>query len=83
MVVLLHLRDGENLVGHGGDNHAGVDGVAEDVVGGVLDGVRYRQIRGLVLHHLRHPSEHPRRLVNRTARRGEPPMNGICDGVMS
>ena len=40
--------------------------------------IRHRQLRGLVLHHRRHPSEHPRRLVNRTARWGEPPVNGIC-----
>ena len=40
--------------------------------------IRRRQLRGLVLHHRRHPSEHPRRLVNRTARWGEPPIDGIC-----
>ena len=40
--------------------------------------IRRRQLRGLVLHHRRHPSTHPRRLVNRTARWGEPPGNGIC-----
>ncbi len=40
--------------------------------------VRRRQLRGLVLHHRRHPAEHPRRLVNRTARWGEPPIDGIC-----
>ena len=40
--------------------------------------IRRRQLRGLVLHHRRHPSEHPRRLVSRTARWGEPPLNGIC-----
>ena len=40
--------------------------------------IRQRQLRGLVLHHRRHPAEHPRRLVNRTARWGEPPENGIC-----
>ena len=40
--------------------------------------IRRRQLRGLVLHHQRHPSEHPRRLVNRTVRWGEPPVNGIC-----
>ena len=28
--------------------------------------------------HVRHPAEYPRRLVNRTARWGEPPENGIC-----
>ena len=40
--------------------------------------IRRRQLRGLVLHHRRHPAEHPRRLVNRTARWGEPPVAGIC-----
>ena len=40
--------------------------------------IRQRQLRGLVLHHRRHPAEHPRRLVNRTARWGEPPRHGIC-----
>ena len=40
--------------------------------------IRQRQLRGLVLHHRRHPADHPRRLVNRTARWSEPPQNGIC-----
>ena len=40
--------------------------------------IRKRQLRGLVLHYRRHPAEHPRRLVNRTARWREPPVNGIC-----
>ena len=40
--------------------------------------IKQRQLRGLVLHHRRHPSEHRRRLVNRTASWGEPPVNGIC-----
>ena len=40
--------------------------------------IRRRQLRGLVLHHRRHPAEHPRRLVNRTASWGEPPVNGVC-----
>lgn len=40
--------------------------------------IRQRQLRGLVLHHRRHPATHPRRLVNQTARWGEPPQNGIC-----
>ena len=40
--------------------------------------IRQRQLRGLVLHHRRHPSDHPRRLVNRTASWAEPPSNGIC-----
>ena len=34
--------------------------------------------RGLVLHHRRHPTEHPRRLVNRTASWEDPPVNGVC-----
>ena len=29
--------------------------------------IRRRQLRGLVLHHRRHPADHPRRLINRTA----------------
>ena len=40
--------------------------------------IRQRQLRGLVLHHRRHPAEHPRRLVNRTARWEETPLNGVC-----
>ena len=40
--------------------------------------IRYRRHRGLALHHRRHPSAHPRRLVNRTARWGEPPVRGVC-----
>jgi len=40
--------------------------------------IRSRQLRGLVLHHRQHPSEHPRRLINRTTRWGEPPIDGIC-----
>ena len=40
--------------------------------------IRQRQLRGLVLHHRRHPATHPRRLVNRTASWGEVPRNGIC-----
>ena len=39
---------------------------------------RRRQLKGLVLHHQRHPAEHRRRLVNRTTSWGEPPVNGIC-----
>ncbi len=39
---------------------------------------RRRQLRGLVLHFRRHPADHPRRLVNRTARWGEPPVKGVC-----
>ena len=33
--------------------------------------MRGRRLRGLVLHHRRHPSAHPRRLVTRTASWGE------------
>ena len=40
--------------------------------------IRRRQLKGLVLHHRRHPAAHSRRLVNRTARWGEPPVNGVC-----
>ena len=40
--------------------------------------IRRRQLRGLVLHHRRHPAEHPRRLVNRTASWEDPPVNGVC-----
>ena len=40
--------------------------------------IRRRQLKGLVLHHRRHPATHPRRLVNRTASWGEAPVNGIC-----
>ena len=40
--------------------------------------IRQRQLRGLVLHHRRHPADHSRRLVNRTTRWKEPPANGIC-----
>ena len=40
--------------------------------------VRRRQLKGLVLHHRRHPSEHRRRLVKRMASWREPPANGIC-----
>ena len=36
--------------------------------------MRSRRLRGLVLHHRRHPSAHPRRLVTRTASWGEPPV---------
>ena len=40
--------------------------------------IKRRQLRGLVLHHRRHPSTHPRRIVHRTARWKEPPVNGVC-----
>ena len=40
--------------------------------------MRGRRLRGLVLHHLHHPSAHPRRLVTRTASWGEPPIRGVC-----
>ena len=38
--------------------------------------MRGRRLRGLVLHHRRHPSAHPWRLVTRTASWGEPPVRG-------
>ena len=44
----------------------------------MTDIVRRRRHRGLALHHRRHASAHPRRLVNRTARWGEPPVRGVC-----
>ena len=44
---------------------------------GMRTPIRRRQLRGLVLHHRRHPAEHPRRLVNRTARWEEPPVDGM------
>ena len=40
--------------------------------------MRGRRLRGLVLHHRRHPSAHPRRLVTRTASWGDPPVRGVC-----
>ena len=40
--------------------------------------MRGRRLRGLVLHHRRHPSAHPRRLVTRTASWGEPAVRGVC-----
>lgn len=40
--------------------------------------VRRRQLKGLVLHHRRHPSAHPRRLVKRTRAWGEPRVPGNC-----
>ena len=39
--------------------------------------IRRRQMRGLILHHRRHSTDHTRRLVSRTARWGEPPRKGI------
>ena len=44
----------------------------------MTDIARRRRHRGLALHHRRHASEHPRRLVNKTARWGEPPVRGVC-----
>ena len=37
-----------------------------------------RQVRGLLLHERSHRTTHPRRLVNRTASWGEPPVDGRC-----
>ena len=44
--------------------------------------IRRRQLRGLVLHHRRRPAAHPRRPVNRTARWGEPPVNGQLEDAL-
>ena len=40
--------------------------------------IRQRQFRGLVLHHRRHPSGHPRRLVKRSNRWREAARRGYC-----
>ena len=40
--------------------------------------IKHRRLRGLVRHHRRHPSAHPRRLVRRTRSWGERPVNGVC-----
>ena len=40
--------------------------------------VRRRRLRGLAIHHRRHPSKHARRLILRTARWGDPPVRGVC-----
>ena len=40
--------------------------------------MRGRRLRGLVLHHRRHPSAHPRRLVTRTASWRDNPVRGVC-----
>ena len=45
--------------------------------------VRGRRLRGLVLHHRRHPSAHPRRLVTRTASWGEPSVAASVAGATS
>ena len=45
---------------------------------GMSNRMRGRRLRGLVLHHRRHPSAHPRRLVTRTASWGEPSVRGVC-----
>ena len=44
----------------------------------MLSVITHRRHRGLSLHHRRHPSAHPRRLVNRTASWGETPVRGVC-----
>ena len=42
-------------------------------------GIKRRQFRGLIIHSERHrATKYPRRLVNRTASWGEPPVNGKC-----
>ena len=40
--------------------------------------MKRRRLRGLVIHHRRHPSAHPRRLVRRTRNWGERPVSGVC-----
>ena len=40
--------------------------------------IRHRRLRGLVIHHRRHPSAHPRRLVRRVRSWGERPVAGVC-----
>ena len=40
--------------------------------------IRRRRLRGLVIHHRRHASAHPRRLVRRTRSWGERPVSGVC-----
>lgn len=40
--------------------------------------IQRRRLRGLVIHHQRHPSTHPRRLVRRVRTWGERPVNGLC-----
>ena len=40
--------------------------------------IKHRRLRGLVIHHRRHPSAHPRRLVRRTRSWGERPVVGVC-----
>ena len=40
--------------------------------------VRRRRLRGLVHHHRRHPSAHPRRLVRRTSHWGDTSVRGVC-----
>ena len=45
---------------------------------GMRNRMRRRRLRGLVLHHRRHPSAHPRRLVTRTANWRDSPVRGVC-----
>ena len=45
---------------------------------GMSSRMRGRRLRGLVLHHRRHPSVHPRRLVTRTASWRDSPVRGVC-----
>ncbi len=40
--------------------------------------MKRRRLRGLVIHHRRHPSAHPRRLVRRVRSWGERPVAGVC-----
>ena len=48
----------------------------DDSMESMRNRMRSRRLRGLVLHHRRHPSAHPRRLVTRTASWGDPPVRG-------
>ena len=50
----------------------------DDSMESMRNRVRSRRLRGLVLHHRRHPSTHPRRLVTRTASWGQPSVRGVC-----
>ena len=67
-------RMGERDIGLRAAGHTGGD----DSMESMRNRMRWRRLRGLVLHHRRHPSAHPRRLVTRTASWGEPPVRGAC-----
>ena len=63
-VVWVSVRRTEGSRSHRGD----------DSMESMRNRMRGRRLRGLVLHHRRHPSAHPRRLVTRTASWGEKPV---------